>query len=245
MFMSVPPEIGQLTALTLLVLASNQLTNLPPQIGQLAALRELYVLGNPLPQELLKLAERGGGRLITYLRDLQKQRVATGSVVPRCFNEAKLLLVGPGNVGKTWLLKALQGEVPDVKESTKGMEIAREPVTLPHPTEKQRQLKLNAWDFGGQDHYQVTHQIFFSAKAIYLLVWKPRTGIDPDLIARLERIQLSAGQTAKVLIVSTHADGAVPAVIGQEALRERFGDMIWGFMRRTAHREPRAPASRS
>jgi hypothetical protein len=182
-----------------------------------------------LPQELLMLAGRDSSRLIAYLRDLQNYRVAAGSGVPRCFNEAKLLLVGPGNVGKTWLLKALQGEVPDVKEATKGMEIAREPVTLPHPAEKQRQLKLNAWDFGGQDHYQVTHQIFFSAKAIYLLVWKPRTGIDPDLISRLERIQLSAGQTAKVLIVSTHADGAVPAVIGQEALRERFGDMIWGF----------------
>ena len=228
-FTSLPPEIGQLAALAWLDLEKNALTSLPPELGQLTALTALFVRGNPLPQELLTLAEDGGSRLIAYLRDLQKQGVASESALPLCFNEAKLLLVGPGNVGKTWLLKALQGEVPVVKQSTKGMEIAREPVTLPHPTEMQRQLKLNAWDFGGQDHYQVTHQIFFSAKAIYLLVWKPRTGIDPDLIARLERIQLSAGQTAKVLIVSTHADGAVPAVIGQDALRERFGDMIWGF----------------
>jgi len=226
---SLPSEIGQLSALVWFDLDNNQLTSLPPEIGRIGSLGMLRARNNPLPQELLKLAKGGSSQFISYLRGLQEGSVASGSAVPKCFNEAKLLLVGPGNVGKTWLLKALQGEVPDVKESTKGMEIAREPVILPHPAEKQRQLKLNAWDFGGQDHYQVTHQIFFSAKAIYLLVWKPRTGIDPDLIARLERIQLSAGQTAKVLIVSTHADGAVPAVIGQEALRERFGDMIWGF----------------
>ena len=226
---SLPSEIGKLSSLGWLDLDSNELTSLPPEIGGIESLGMLRARNNPLPRELMKLDRIDPSRLISYLRDLHQGRIASGRAAPQTFNEAKLLLVGPGNVGKTWLLKALQGDVPDVKESTKGMEIAREPVTLPHPAEKQRQLKLNAWDFGGQDHYQVTHQIFFSAKAIYLLVWKPRTGIDPDLIARLERIQLSAGQTAKVLIVSTHADGAVPAVIGQEALRERFGDMIWGF----------------
>jgi hypothetical protein len=34
----VPPEIGQLTALTQLALHNNQLTSLPPEIGQLTAL---------------------------------------------------------------------------------------------------------------------------------------------------------------------------------------------------------------
>jgi hypothetical protein len=90
-------------------------------------------------------------------------------------------------------------------------------------------MHLTCWDFGGQEHFQVTHQIFFSAKAVYLLVWKPRESFDPEMEARLERIQLSAGNSAKVLIVSTHADGIVPAVIGKDALRQRFGDMIWGF----------------
>src|SRR5688500_809701 len=34
----VPPEIGELTALTMLSLYDNQLTTLPPEIGQLGAL---------------------------------------------------------------------------------------------------------------------------------------------------------------------------------------------------------------
>lgn len=220
---SLPAEIVQLSSLIMLSLIANRLASLPSEIGQLVALKHLDVAGNPLPEELLKLYKQN--QLIPYLRGLASESDAA----PSLFNEAKLLLVGLGEVGKTWLLKALQSEVPQPTPSTKGMEIAREPVLVPHPNVAGRELCMNAWDFGGQEHYQITHQIFFSAKAVYLLVWKPRVGVDPDLITRLERIQLSAGKSAKVLIVSTHADGIVPAVIGQEALKERFGEMIWGF----------------
>ena len=45
---SLPPEIGQLTALTLLELVDNQLTSLPREIGQLTALTHLYLYGNQL-----------------------------------------------------------------------------------------------------------------------------------------------------------------------------------------------------
>ena len=45
---SLPPELGQLTALTQLVLISNQLSSLPPEIGQLTALTWLYLGNNQL-----------------------------------------------------------------------------------------------------------------------------------------------------------------------------------------------------
>ncbi|HEX7635330.1 MAG TPA: hypothetical protein VF427_08640, partial [Noviherbaspirillum sp.] len=38
-----PPEIGQLTALTRLNLGGNQLSTLPTEIGQLTALTSLYL----------------------------------------------------------------------------------------------------------------------------------------------------------------------------------------------------------
>ncbi len=220
----VPPEIAALTNLKELYLDNNQIAEVPPEISELSNLRELSLVGNALPDEILRLAELGDLKgLRVYLRSL-----ADGGT-RRPFNEAKLLLIGPGEVGKTFLLQALQGKKPVAKGSTKGVEIAREPMDLHHPTQKKRTLHLNCWDFGGQELYQITHQIFFSATAIYLLVWKPRPGIDPGLEDRLERIRLSAGKNAKVFIVSTHADGDVPAVIGEQALRDRFGDMIAGF----------------
>ncbi len=55
-----PPEIGQLSALTALHLHNNQLRTLPPEIGQLSALTELYLDNNQLttfPPEIGQLAE--------------------------------------------------------------------------------------------------------------------------------------------------------------------------------------------
>ncbi|MFA6562972.1 MAG: COR domain-containing protein [Verrucomicrobiia bacterium] len=223
---ALPESLGQLKQLQTLDLHRNRLTALPESLGQLKQLKEMDVTGNPLPKEILKLADKG--RLLAYLRDLAETKARKG-VAPAPFNEAKLLLVGPGEVGKSWLLQALQGKVPQRVGSTKGLEIAREPLDMAHPKEAGRTIHFNCWDFGGQENYQITQQIFFSPKGIYLLVWKPRKGMDPELLARLERIQLSAGRTAKVFIVSTHADGNVPAVIGKEAILERFGELIGGF----------------
>ncbi len=64
----VPPEIGQLAALTQLHLQRNQLTSLPPEIGQLAALTQLYLQRNQLtslPPEIGQLAALTG----LYLED--------------------------------------------------------------------------------------------------------------------------------------------------------------------------------
>jgi Leucine-rich repeat (LRR) protein len=45
---TLPLEIGQLTALTSLILYFNQLTSLPPKIGRLNALRQLDLDYNQL-----------------------------------------------------------------------------------------------------------------------------------------------------------------------------------------------------
>ncbi|MFM9961971.1 MAG: COR domain-containing protein, partial [Planctomycetaceae bacterium] len=57
---ALPPEIGQLTALTKINLHSNQLSVLPPMIGQLTALRTLDLRDNQLrtlPPEFVQLTE--------------------------------------------------------------------------------------------------------------------------------------------------------------------------------------------
>jgi internalin A len=60
---ALPPEIGQLTALTELYLWNNQLSTLPPEIGQLTALRELALHNNQLstlPPEIGQLTALTG-----------------------------------------------------------------------------------------------------------------------------------------------------------------------------------------
>ena len=89
-------------------------------------------------------------------------------------NEAKLILIGEGEVGKSCLLGALrEDEWLESRPTTHGVEI--KPVIVTHP-DSGTEISLNGWDFGGQPVYRSTHQLFFSAPAVYLVVWKPREG---------------------------------------------------------------------
>jgi len=217
---TLPPEIGRLTALTALRLSNNQLSTLPPEIGRLTALTALDVNGNPLTDALLEAANQGTHAVVAYLRGLeQKQRMF----------EAKLLLVGEGKVGKTSLLAALRGEefVQD-RPTTHGIDV--KPVNLPHPRDE-AEIQLNAWDFGGQEVYRITHQFFFSRHALYLVLWNARLGAQQcDLESWLRRIKLRVGNDAKIIVVATYFSTDLRlSRIDEHDLERKFHPCIAGF----------------
>ncbi|MFN8598455.1 MAG: COR domain-containing protein [Anaerolineae bacterium] len=166
--------------------------------------------------------------LFAYLRSLETNAEP--------LYEAKLVLVGEGNVGKTTLLKALKNEkgegAPKKDErTTHGVEIDIHGLRLPHPEKDGVEIQLNAWDFGGQDVYRVTHQFFFSRRSLYLLVWEPRRGVQQGQVEDwLNMIRLRVGDEARVLIVSTHCKtGERIARIDQPVLQAQYGALIVGF----------------
>ena len=220
---SLPPEIGRLANLTLLWLDSNQLTSLPPELGDLENLSNLTLDGNPLPDALMAAHRRDLNALQVYLRSLK------GAAEP--LYEAKLVLVGEGAVGKTTLLAAMLKEPPPQEyETTYGIDIRRLELLHPDP-EVGRNIALNAWDFGGQRVYRITHQFFFSRRSLYLLLWRPRMGPDQcDLEGWLKMIRLRVGAEARVIIVATHCESDEHlAQIDQQVLRETYGEMIVDF----------------
>lgn len=212
----VPAELGQLTDLEKLSLEHNQLTALPPELGQLAKLQELNLQDNPLVEPLPGLVEQGSEAVLAYLRSL---------VDAEARYEAKLLLVGEPSAGKSTLVARLRGEpfVPG-RSSTHGIELAR--LRMGHPTERAT-MTLHTWDFGGQDLYQATHQLFLTGQALYLLVWHPGRDSPSQVEAWLRRVRLHVGGQARVLLVATHADEQDP-VLDRAALRDRFGPLVAG-----------------
>ena len=66
------------------------------------------------------------------------------------------------------------------------------------------EITLNGWDFGGQRVYRPTHQLFFSAPAVYLVVWKPREGPQQGFVKEWIKLVKHREPEAKILVVATH-----------------------------------------
>ena len=151
------PEIGQLTNLRNLYLSENSLSNLPPEIGQLTNLAYLNLSENslPIPPEILDNWFEPA-KIINYYLSLQVNQ-------QKPLHEAKMLLVGQGSVGKTSLVNRLITNNFNPKENkTEGINI--QPWQLQVDS---RQIKLNVWDFGGQEIMHATHQFFLTKRSLY------------------------------------------------------------------------------
>ncbi|MBM7864451.1 COR domain-containing protein [Lentzea nigeriaca] len=191
----VPAGVGKLSGLRELDLSNNLLTRLPRELGYLPQGILLRLGGNPLVEPYSTLLGRGVPALLSYLRSLEDS-------APQY--EAKVLLVGEGGVGKSSLIAALRDdEFVHNRPTTHGIEIGR--LDLPHP-ELDARLTLNTWDFGGQEVYRITHQFFFSRRALYLCVWKPREGqLENGVESWCRRIRLRVADQARLIVVATHA----------------------------------------
>jgi internalin A len=222
---AVPEAIGQLTNLTKLSLGNNQLTTVPEEISQLTNLTELYLHGNEqlrIPQEILgpswnqvlKGAKPANPQDILnyYFRALAAQKP---------LNEAKLILVGHGAVGKTSLVNRLVNQAFDPgSQKTEGIEITQWNLRLPGD----EAITLNVWDFGGQEIMHATHQFFLTDRSLYLLVLNGRQGHeDEDAEYWLELIQ-SFGGGSPVIVVLNKV-GEHPFDVNRNALRQKFANI--------------------
>jgi hypothetical protein len=188
---TLPPEIGQLTRLIKLDLWGNKLTTLPQEICQLTEIKRLWLDHNPLTSPPYEIAQQGINVIRQYFDELNKGQ--------RALNEVKILLVGEGAAGKTSLVKQLLGEGFNEREdTTHGISIRG------WETEAgDRKIRVNIWDFGGQEIQHATHQFFLSRRSLYVLVLDARR--DDKTEYWLQYIQ-SFGGSSPVLVVLNKED---------------------------------------
>jgi Leucine-rich repeat (LRR) protein len=209
-----PKAIASLTSLQELDLKNNQLRELPEAIASLARLQKLYLRKNPLNPDLAAAYRQGTTAVLRYLQAKAEEQIT--------LNEAKLILIGEGEVGKSCLLGALrEDEWLESRPTTHGIEI--KPVIVTHP-DSGTEISLNGWDFGGQPVYRSTHQLFFSAPAVYLVVWKPREGPLQGFVKEWITLIKHRAPDAKVLVVATHGGpGQRQPDIDRQEIQDRFG----------------------
>jgi internalin A len=213
---ALPREIGKLTSLQSLILDNNQIKELPKEIASLLVQGlVIHLNGNPLREPLPEIIGRGQHALAIYLNSLED--------AIRQY-DAKVLLVGEGNVGKTSLIAALRNEpFIEGRPTTHGIEI--QPLTFRHPS-LDVEMTLRAWDFGGQEVYRITHQFFFSRRTLYLVVWNAREGQEQNEVEGwLRRIRLRVGLNARAMLVATHCDERHPE-LDYPHLQRTFPDLL-------------------
>jgi hypothetical protein len=106
------------------------------------------------------------------------------------------------------------------RRTTHGIEIRQVKVT---DSATGTEITLNGWDFGGQRVYRPTHQLFFSAPAVYLVVWKPREGPQQGFVKDWIKLVKHREPDAKTLVVATHGGpGARQPDIDRQELWDVF-----------------------
>ncbi|MGB7056963.1 MAG: COR domain-containing protein [Geitlerinemataceae cyanobacterium] len=210
----IPESIVQLSNLTQLHLGDNQIEVIPECLETLPKLEKLDLRRNPLPisPEVLGNKDEPGtpAAIFNYL-----QKLRSGEVRP--LNEAKVLLVGQGSVGKTSLINRLIDDKYNPNEAqTDGLSITDWKITV-----NTKPVKLNVWDFGGQEIYHATHQFFLTKRSLYILVCNCRTSEDENRLEYWLKLIESFGDASPVIIVGNKCDEQ-PLDINRKALQEKY-----------------------
>jgi internalin A len=216
---SLPPEILNLTNLMALDLSRNQLTSLPLEITKMASLNYIGLDGNQLPVPPEALANPDDVKAIFA--------AITGLVSGERLNEAKMLVVGDGKVGKSSVVERLLcGTFNPQKQTTLGVEINDEMQILQSEVKGEGEpIKLNVWDFGGQEIQHSTHQFFLTTRSLYLLVVDARKGDQINNIEYWLKLIESFGGISPIIIVINQIDqlkGQRPLNLDRKALRQKY-----------------------
>jgi internalin A len=185
---ALPPEIGQLSELTKVIVDQNPLSTVPSTIVKCQKLRKLsldFTSVRELPPELCDLTElthllvRGCKHLgvpneialigsasiwgepnAQQVLDYYFSRKEQGE---RPLNEVKLLLVGRGEAGKTCVSRGLRGlGFEKGHKETPGIEIHPWELACPDADP----IKVHLWDFAGQEITHETHRFFLTERSL-------------------------------------------------------------------------------
>ncbi|MBX7242848.1 MAG: hypothetical protein K1X92_13985 [Bacteroidia bacterium] len=81
-------------------------------------------------------------------------------------------------------------------------------------------IRLNLWDFGGQEYYHATHRLFLNSNALYLLVWETATDCYLEYLDNENRAQEHHPKGYWVNNIETYSDKLNTTLYVHNKIRE-------------------------
>lgn len=174
--------------------------------------------GCPLTNPPLEIVKQGNAAILQYFVAREKQGTQT-------LTEAKIVVVGAGESGKTTLIQKLlnpEHPVPNIEDKrTEGIKVTPYPIRPGQPNA----LTAWLWDFGGQELYHTTHQFFLTPDTLYLLLNDNRKN-DTDFYYWLNILALRAGDACPILTIFNAKDKAPRQIVPDETLFVHFPGLL-------------------
>ena len=222
----VPESLKYIEKLARLDLSNNAIASLPIWISELKQLEELLLHGNNLRLPLEVLGPNEIDILLASLESKEVKPAKPADIISYYFraqsemrplNEAKLILLGKGNAGKTSLVNRLVHEKFKPEQKTEGIKITEWDFDL---FDKER-VRLNVWDFGGQEIMHATHQFFLTQRSLYLLVINGREGEEESAADYWLKLIENFGESSPVIVV-LNKQKEHPFSLNEDGLKRKF-----------------------
>lgn len=214
-----------------LTLSHNEIHTIKPLLGLIHSNRNIswwwyhdtsiILHDNPLQHPSPEIVNKGWKAVIQYFEDLDEQGEEE-------LFEAKLLILGDGESGKTTLARKLENrnaEMPKREtERTEGIDIHKLPIKNIIPNKKD--FQMNVWDFGGQEIYHATHQFFLTKRSLYILVNNTRSNLT-DFNDWLQRIALLSDNSPVIIVQNQISDSET--ALDLRGLQSQFSNILGVF----------------
>lgn len=191
-FKKIPSVLFEMPNLKSIDLSENEINSIPQNLSSFSHLEDLNLRDNNFgtPEEIFDQSPK---EIISFLLNLQQGENSS-------LNEAKMILLGEANVGKTALVEKLtKNTFTGNTGITRGIDIRKWSVN---------NYKVNIWDFGGQEIMRAMHQFFMTERTLYLLLWNSREDDTNGKIEDwLELIKTYGGNSPVILVISRCDDG--------------------------------------